>query len=199
MNDHNILEHTILLLSRLQGIGTRSARRILFDLMKKKDILLDPLILSLENLSSNICTCSRCFNLDVADPCYICRDENRDTSLLCIVEDISALWALEKTKNYNGLYFVLSGNISASFGKDPKSLHIDRLVDMIDDSSCLVEEIIIATSATLEGQITANYIHQEVQDKVKVSMLAQGIPMGGEIDYLDDVTLSTALKLRKRL
>ncbi len=193
----NILDHTVLLLSRLQGIGTRSARRILFDLMKKKELLLEPLILSLDNVAKNIKTCQQCFNLDITDPCNICSDSTRDKQTICVVEDISSLWAIENSKSYNGLYFVLGGNISAQKNQSPQNLNIDLLLEHIKSSS--ITEVIIATSATMEGQITSHYIKDQIDPKITLTMLAQGIPIGGEIDYLDDITLSTAIKLRKVL
>ncbi|MFL1780532.1 Recombination protein RecR [Candidatus Hepatincolaceae symbiont of Richtersius coronifer] len=198
MQNNNTLEHAILLLSRLPSIGGRSSRRILFELMKKREALLLPLISSLQNLADNILHCKQCFNLDVNDPCHICNNSTRNHKLICVVEDISSLWALERTKNYNGIYFVLGGQLSARKGSMPQDLHIDELLLRLNNEE--IEELILATSATLEGQITANYIHDNLEGKsFKISVLAQGIPVGGEIDYLDDITLSTALKLRNKM
>lgn len=194
---NNIIENSALLLSRLQGLGPRSAKRILLDLIKKKDSLLFPLINSLNELHNSIMTCSLCFNIDTSDPCNLCSNTDRTRKIICVVEDISSLWAIEKTKTYVGLYFVLGGSISAKRGYEPSSLNIDFLINRIQKEE--MEEVIIATPATIEGQITANYILEGINNKdVKVSMLAQGIPVGGEIDYLDDTTIATALKSRKR-
>ncbi len=198
MENKDLLENSVLLLSRLQGIGARSARRILFDLMKKKESLLLPLINTLDALYNSIVYCENCFNLDVQNPCSICANPNRNHKTVCVVEDISSLWAIEKTKNYDGIYFVLGGNLSAQRHQTPDNLHIDKLITNVNSHN--IEELILATSATIEGQITTNYIHDHINNsKIKLSILAQGIPVGGEIDYLDEVTLSTALKLRKQI
>jgi recombination protein RecR len=194
--ENNVLENAVMLLSRLQGIGPKSARRIMLDLVKKKETLLNPLITVLDSLSKDIVYCKNCFNIDVADLCYICASSSRNQNLLCVVEDVSALWAIEKTQSYNGLYFVLGGTLSAFKGINPKDLHIDLLVSKINQSSNITE-LLIATSSNIEGQITANYIIDNINNhSVKISMLAKGIPVGGELDYLDDITLSTAIKMR---
>ncbi|MDR2007727.1 MAG: recombination mediator RecR [Alphaproteobacteria bacterium] len=196
---NNIIENNILLLSRLQGIGSRSSRRILLDLMKKKEGLLKPLISSLQELYDSIIPCEECFNLDTSNPCYICANPKRDRTKIAVVEDISGLWAIEraseKTNSYNGLYFVLGGTLSATKGATPESLRIPNLIDKIMNNAN-INEVILATSATSEGRITANYISDLIPENIKVSSLAQGIPMGGEIDYLDESTLSTAINLR---
>ena len=194
----NVLDNAALLLSRIQGVGSRSSKRILLDLMKKKDSLLQPLIQTLQELSSSIVVCENCFNIDVSNPCSICSDNSRNKSIVCVVEDLNSLWAIERTKTYFGIYFVLGGTLSGIKYNDPSKLNIEKLIAKINSSN--IEELIIATPATLEGQITANYIQDSIiQSNIKVSMLAQGIPIGGEIDYLDEITLSTALKLRKNL
>ncbi|MCL2566984.1 MAG: recombination mediator RecR [Alphaproteobacteria bacterium] len=195
---NHIIENNLLLLGRLQGIGSRSSRRILFDLMKKKDGLLKPLITSLQELYDSITPCEECFNLDTSNPCYICSNPKRDKTKICVVEDISGLWAIEraseKTNSYNGLYFVLGGTLSATKGATPESLRIPKLLDKIAARN--INEVILATAATSEGRITSDYISGLIPETVKVSSLAQGIPMGGEIDYLDEITLSTAINLR---
>ncbi|MDR0484960.1 MAG: recombination mediator RecR [Alphaproteobacteria bacterium] len=195
---NNIIENNLLLLGRLQGIGSRSSRRILFDLMKKKEGLLKPLITSLQELYESIAPCEECFNLDTSNPCHICSNPKREKNIICIVEDISSLWAIEraseKTNSYNGLYFVLGGTLSAMKGATPETLKIPKLMDKITNQE--INEVILATSATSEGRITADYISGLIPDNIKVSTLAQGIPMGGEIDYLDEITLSTAINLR---
>ncbi len=195
----NIIDNTVLLLSRLQGIGPRSARRILFDLMKKKEGLLRPLLDSLGEVYDRVTTCSECRNLDIVSPCSVCSNSNRNRSMLCVVEDVGSLWAIEraseKSGSFNGLYFVLGGTLSATRGATPESLNIEVLLNRIDTLS--VSEVILATSSTIEGKITNDYIVSKIPTSVKVSTLAQGIPMGGEIDYLDEMTLSTAINLRK--
>ncbi len=196
--NNNIINNNLLLLGRLQGIGYRSSKRILFDLMKKKEGLLKPLISSLQELYENIAYCKQCYNLDTSNPCYICSNQQRDKTSICIVEDVSSLWAIEKasekTNSYNGIYFVLGGTLSASKGNDPETLRIPILIDKIMKSQ--ISEVIFATSATSEGKITSDYISSLIPDHIKVSNLAQGIPIGGEIDYLDEITLSTAINLR---
>ncbi len=166
--------------------------------MKKKEGLLKPLIASLQELYENVEPCKECYNLDTSNPCYICSNTKRDKNLICIVEDISALWAIEKasekTNSYNGIYFVLGGILSASKGADPESLRIPKLIDKIINSE--ITEVIFATSSTSEGKITSDYISGLIPNHIKVSTLAQGIPMGGEIDYLDEITLLTAINLR---
>lgn len=166
--------------------------------MKKKEGLLKPLIASLQELYETIEPCKECYNLDTTNPCYICSNTKRDKNSICIVEDISALWAIEKasekTNSYNGTYFVLGGTLSANKGADPEILRIPKLIDKVVNSS--ITEVIFATSSTLEGKITSDYISELIPKQIKVSTLAQGIPMGGEIDYLDEITLLTAINLR---
>lgn len=194
--NNEIINNSILLLSRLPGLGSRSARRMVFELMKKKEEVLIPLIEALSNLEKNVVTCTECNNLDVTNPCSICASEKRDKSLLCIVEDMSSLWAIEKSGGYNGTYFVLGGNLSAQRGYSPESIKIPQLLKKIVTNS--IKELILATSPTVEGQITANYIGDLFKDNnVSISQLAQGIPIGGELEYLDEITLKTAINSRK--
>ncbi len=196
MEYSSVIEKNIILLSRLSGIGPRSAKRILLDLMNKKEHLLLPLIENLSRLANDIKTCSLCNNIDVSDPCSICNSHKRNKSLLCVVEDISSLWAIEKSNAFNGLYYVLGGTLSASRNSDLIEKNLEFLTKKVENDN--IYEIIIATSATIEGQITANYIKSEINNpNITVSMLAQGIPIGSEIEYLDDITLSAAINLRK--
>lgn len=192
------LEDSILVLSRLQGIGPRGARRIMLDLIKKKDSLLAPLITVLQEIKDTTKFCKNCYNVDFEEVCYICTDNKRDKTALCVVEDIASLWAMEKTNQYNGLYFVMGGNLSAYKGVSPEDLHLDELINKVNNEN--IVELIIATSSTVEGHITANYITSNITNaNVNITALAQGIPVGGELEYLDDVTLSTAIKLRKKV
>jgi recombination protein RecR len=196
--DNTLLEKTTTMLSRIQGVGNKSAKRILLDLIKKKDSLLLPLITTLQDLASSIVICPICQNIDVVNPCSICSDNKRAMDIICIVEDLSSLWAIEKTKSYNGKYFVLGASLSATKYSSPAKLNIDKLITLIIEKN--IQEVIIATPATIEGQITANYIQENIHNpQVKISMLAQGIPIGGELDYLDEITLSTAIRLRKSI
>lgn len=189
------LEQLIAQFTKLPGIGPRSARRIVLQLIRKKEPLMTPLILLLQQAKDTIVTCGDCGNLDMSNPCVICRDERRDASILCVVEDLADLWAMERSHVYRGRYHVLGGTLSAIDGRGPDALNIDALVRRASQEA--VTEVILATNATVEGQTTAHYLTERLaQCQVSVSRLAQGIPMGGELDYLDDGTLGAALKAR---
>ncbi len=195
MND---LEKLITYISKLPGVGKRSARRIALHLLKNKDVLMLPLSASLKATAENIRTCSSCGNYDVSDPCNICTDIKRDKTILCVVENVSDLWAIEKGGVYRGQYHILGGVLSAMDGIGPEQLNINKMLKNI--SANIIKEVIIATNATLEGQTTAHYIAQSIADKnenVKVTRLAHGIPLGGELDYMDEGTISTAFAARK--
>lgn len=193
MND---LEKLIQHISRLPGIGKRSARRVALHLLKNKEALMLPLAESLRATAQNIRSCSKCGNYDVNDPCHICTDEKRDKTLICVVESVTDLWAMERGSVYKGQYHILGGVLSAIDGVTPEDLKIGKLVDRIKKEG--IKEVIIATNATLEGQTTAHYISQNLQDQdVKVTRLAHGIPLGGELDYMDEGTILTALQARK--
>ncbi len=191
------IEHLIKLMARLPGLGPRSARRAALHLLKNRESLMSPLSQALGHAADIISECSSCHNLDTTSPCAICANAGRDGTLLCIVEDISDLWAIEKTGMYRGYYHVLGGTLSALDGIGPDDLSIPHLVERARDGR--VREVIIALSATIDGQTTAHYIADCLQacKDVTISQLAHGIPIGGHIDYLDDGTLSTALKSRK--
>jgi recombination protein RecR len=199
MPDSKTITNVISIFNRLQGIGTRSAKRIVIDLIKKKEQILFPLIEQLNILYKEIKTCEICYNIDTTSPCSICQDTTRDSSILCIVEYINSLWAIEKSSCYKGIYFVLGNNLSALHQKTPDKLNIDKLIKNISQNNN-IQEVLFALSSTIEGQITSNYIQEELEVfNLKITTLAKGIPMGGEIDYLDDVTIETAIKLRKEL
>lgn len=199
MTHSKTIPNVISIFNRLQGIGTRSAKRIVIDLIKKKEQVLFPLIEQLNILYKEIKTCEICYNIDTTSPCNICQDSTRDSNIICIVEDINSLWAIEKSNCYKGRYFVLGNNLSAVNQKTPTQLNIDKLVNNISTNPS-IQEVLFALSSTIEGQITSNYIQEELsQFNLKVTTLAKGIPMGGEIDYLDDITIETAIKLRKEL
>lgn len=190
------IEHLIQALAKLPGLGPRSARRAALHLIKRRESLLLPLTRALEDAAENIRTCSTCGNLDTQDPCAVCTDAKRDPTLLCVVEDVADLWALERTAVFRGTYHVLGGTLSALDGIGPEDLNIPRLVTRARADA--VAEVILATSATVDGQTTAHYIADRLADcGVKVSGLAHGVPMGGELDYLDEGTLSAALKERR--
>ena len=194
MNE-NILESLIKRLSKLPGLGQRSARRIVFDLLKDKHKFLKPIIEELKNVDENIKNCETCGNIDVSNQCNICRDPNRNRDILCIVENIPDLWALERSGIYNGLYHVLGGVLSAIDGINPRQLNIPSLESRVSSSN--KTEIIIAISATLDGQTTAHYLFKLLSKYGnKITRLAHGVPIGGELDYLDEGTIIQAMKGR---
>lgn len=192
------LERVVELLARLPGLGRRSARRAALHLLKRRDTLLHPLAGALEEAALAVRTCSVCGNLDTDDPCGICHDPTRDGSVLCVVEDIEDLWALERAGSFKGRYHVLGGTLSALGGVRPEDLRIDQLLGRIERES--VREVILATGATVDGQTTAHYVAERLAgSRVVVSGLAHGVPMGGELDYLDAGTLAAALSARRPL
>lgn len=183
-------------LSRLPGLGPRSARRAVLHLLKKRETALDPLLAALGAVSQRLATCSTCGNVDTADPCAICADPRRDTRQLCVVEDVADLWALERSRLFPGRFHVLGGKLSALDGVRPEDLAIDSLVARIAKGG--VDEVVLAMNATLEGQTTAHYIAERIETHpVRVTQLAHGLPVGGELDYLDEGTLAQALRARR--
>ena len=192
----NELEALIQLMARLPGLGPRSARRAVLHLMGKRESLMLPLAASLDRVAQAIRDCSICGNLDSVEPCSICRDERREPSLLCVVEEVGDLWALERSGAFRGRYHVLGGTLSALDGRGPDELRIASLVTRAKEPA--VTEVILALGATVDGQTTAHYIVDRLADsKLSVSRLAHGVPVGGELDYLDDGTLTAALKARR--
>lgn len=192
------IENLIKIIAKLPSLGTRSARRIVLYLLKKRSDIIPQLIEALENVQSHITVCEICGNYDTESPCAICASSTRENNLLCIVQDISDLWALERGGLYKGKYHVLGGVLSAIEGITPDDLNIGGLLSRIEKED--IKEIILALPATVDGQITMHYISSLLKDKdVQVSTLAQGIPVGGELDYMDDGTIKLALDMRKRL
>lgn len=190
------IEQLIQSLSKMPGLGPRSARRAVLKIIKKRESYMLPLARLLAEVADEIVTCKTCGNLDTASPCHICQDTKRDPSMICVVEDVSDLWALERTASYKGLYHVLGGTLSALNGTRPEDLNIDGLVGRARGKG--VGEIILATNATVDGQTTAHYIMDRLSKiPIKISAIAHGVPVGGELDYLDDGTLSAAMKERK--
>ncbi|MHA1537565.1 MAG: recombination mediator RecR [Alphaproteobacteria bacterium] len=190
------IETLIKLLAKLPGLGPRSARRAALHLIKRRESLMDPLSRALADAARNVRTCSRCGNLDTLDPCALCNDERRDRSMICVVEAVADLWAMERGGAYRGLYHVLGGTLSALDGIGPEDLNIASLIQRIEAGG--VAEVILATNATVDGQTTGHYIADRLApSKVSVSRLAHGVPVGGELDYLDDGTLAAALKSRR--
>ena len=192
------IERLIQALAKLPGLGPRSARRAALVMLKKREALLHPLATALNDADRTVRACSTCGNLDSSDPCKLCADARRDGALLCVVEDVADLWALERAAGFSGRYHVLGGALSALDGVGPEDLAIAGLLERAGASE--VEEVILALSATVDGQTTAHYIADRLADRgVVVSRLAHGVPVGGELDYLDDGTLATALKARRPL
>ncbi len=196
------IERLIQLLARLPGLGPRSARRAVLHLLKKKDALLLPLAATLRDVGETVHACRTCGNLDSRDPCAICTDPRRDDALLCVVESVADLWALERAGVFRGRYHVLGGTLSALDGVGPDDLNVDGLIARVQSrpGEKPVREVIVATNATVEGQTTAHYITDRLSNQnVQISRLAHGVPVGGELDYLDDGTLGAALKARRPL
>lgn len=190
------IERLIQLLAKLPGLGPRSARRAVLALVRRRETLLTPLARALTEAAETVRTCSTCGNIDGRDPCAICADPARDGHTLCVVEDVADLWALERTHAYKGRYHVLGGTLSALDGVTPDDLKIPALVARASEAA--ITEVILATSMTVDGQTTAHYITDRLAAAgVTVSGLAHGVPVGGELDYLDDGTLAAALKQRR--
>jgi recombination protein RecR len=190
------IEHLIKLISRLPGLGPRSARRAALHLLKNRESLMLPLAQSMTRAADAISECPDCHNLDTVVPCRICADATRDAGLICVVEDVADLWAVEKTAAFRGRYHVLGGTLSALDGIGPDDLAIPQLVARVRNRG--IREVIMALAATIDGQTTAHYIADHLQGSgAAISQLAHGVPIGGQIDHLDDGTLSTALKARK--
>jgi recombination protein RecR len=191
------IERLVALLARLPGLGHRSARKAALTLIKRRTDLLEPLAAALADAASKIVTCTNCANIDTVSPCTICQDPRRDQSLIVVVEEIGDLWALERAGVVSGLYHVLGGHLSPLDGVGPEQLNIGKLVERAVPP---VTEVLLALNATVEGQSTAHYLTEQLQGHgVTVSRIAQGVPMGGELDYLDEGTLAAAIKSRRTM
>ncbi len=190
------VERLIQHLAKLPGLGPRSARRVVLHLIKRRESLLQPLIRALGDVADGIKTCSTCGNVDTVDPCSVCADARRDKKIICVVEDVADLWALERTATFKGQYHVLGGTLSALDGIGPDDLNIPALVSRVRDGD--TTEVVLALSATVDGQTTAHYIAERLIDAgTSVTALAHGVPVGGELDYLDEGTLSMAMRARR--
>jgi recombination protein RecR len=191
------IERLIALLARLPGLGHRSARKAALALLKRREELLQPLAAALSEAAQKIIQCQSCGNIDTVSPCTICRDPRRDPTLIVVVEEIADLWALERAGALNALYHVLGGHLSPLDGIGPEELSVARLIAR---AAPPVKEVLLALNATVEGQSTAHYLTQQLQGHgVAVTRLAQGVPIGGELDYLDEGTLAAAIKSRRPL
>jgi recombination protein RecR len=192
------IERLIQLLAKLPGLGPRSARRAVLYLLQRREQLLAPLVEALDRVARTVRPCSTCGNLDTEDPCAICRDERRDAGVICVVESVADLWALERTHSFAGRYHVLGGLLSALDGIRPEDLAIAALVARAQVPG--TREIILAMNATVEGQSTAHYLADRLAGSTaRITRLAHGVPIGGELDYLDEGTLTAALKARRQL
>jgi len=191
------IERLIALLARLPGLGHRSARKAALALIKRREDLLQPLAAALSEAAQKIIACPSCGNIDTVSPCTICQDPRRDRSLIVVVEEIADLWALERAGVVNALYHVLGGHLSPLDGIGPEELNVVRLIERAVPP---VKEVLLALNATVEGQSTAHYLTEQLQGHgVAVTRLAQGVPIGGELDYLDEGTLAAAIKSRRPL
>jgi recombination protein RecR len=192
------IERLVQLLSRLPGLGPRSARRAALVLIKKKESLLQPLAAALEEAGRVIKSCTTCGNLDTSDPCGVCTDAKRDPALICAVEDVADLWALERAGVFRGRYHVLGGTLSALDGRGPDQLNIGALVERVKAGG--VREVVLGLNATVEGQTTAHYVTDLIAPLgVSVTRLAHGVPVGGDLDYLDEGTLAAAFAARRAM
>ncbi len=189
------IEALIELMARLPGLGPRSARRAVLHMIKKRALLMTPLADVLQSVAASARECLTCGNVGTTDICGICASEKRATGELCVVEDVADLWAMERAGAFKGRYHVLGGTLSALDGVGPEDLSIPRLCARIADEN--ITEVILALNATVDGQTTAHYIADALEGRVAVTTLAQGVPIGGELDYLDDGTISAALRARK--
>jgi recombination protein RecR len=191
------IEKLVQLLAKLPGLGPRSARRAALVLLKKRETLLEPLGQAMRDAAAAIRVCETCGNLDTASPCGICRDPRRDSHALCVVEDVADLWALERASVFKGRYHVLGGALSALDGVTPEKLNVAPLAARVANG---VDEVILAMNATVEGQTTAHYVMDVLAgSRAKLTRLAHGVPVGGELDYLDEGTLSAAFRARREM
>jgi len=192
------IERLITLLAKLPGLGPRSARRAALALLKRREQLLLPLTEAMADAGARVRACQTCGALDTCDPCAVCSDGSRDGRLICVVEEVGALWALERGGSFRGRYHVLGGLLSALDGIGPEALRVEELIGRVVDTD--VREVILALPATVDGQTTAHYLADRLSgaaNAISVTMLARGVPVGGELDWLDDGTIAQALRARR--
>ena len=191
------IDTLIEMMARLPGLGPRSARRAVLHLIRKRALLLTPLAEAMQQVALTARECLNCGNVGTREICDICQSDKRATGEICVVEDVSDLWAMERAGVFKGRYHVLGGTLSALEGVGPEDLSIPRLLDRVASEN--ITEVILALNATVDGQTTAHYIVDQLEDRVRLTSLAQGVPVGGELDYLDEGTISAALNARKPL
>ena len=191
------IDSLIDMMARLPGLGPRSARRAVLHLIKKRGLLMQPLAEAMQAVSYAARECLNCGNISTQDICAICSSEKRANGEICVVEDVADLWAMERAAVFKGRYHVLGGTLSALDAIGPHELRIPKLIDRVEAEG--VSEVILALNATIDGQTTAHYIAEHLEDRTQVTSLAQGVPIGGELDYLDDGTITAALKARKQI
>ena len=194
-NTSREIEDLINLMAKLPGLGPRSARRAVLHLIRKRALLLSPLADLMQEVAATARECINCGNIGTSDICDICASEKRANGELCVVEDVADLWAMERAGGFKGRYHVLGGTLSALDAIGPEDLRIPKLIDRVSSEG--ITEVILALNATVDGQTTAHYIADQLENRVRLTSLAQGVPIGGELDYLDDGTISAALKARK--
>jgi recombination protein RecR len=199
MNEHapKDIDTLIELLAKLPGLGPRSARRAVLHMIRKRSILLTPLAAQMQRVAETARECLNCGNVGTADVCEICANEARGNGILCVVEDVADLWAMERAAVFKGRYHVLGGTLSALDAIGPEELRIPQLVDRVTSEN--VTEVILALNATIDGQTTAHYIADQLEGRVTLTSLAQGVPIGGELDYLDEGTITAALNARRQI
>ncbi|WP_375175809.1 recombination mediator RecR [Pseudooceanicola sp.] len=185
------------MMARLPGLGPRSARRAVLHMIRKKELLLTPLADLMHHVAASVRQCVNCGNIGSEQLCDICQSEKRATGELCVVEDVADLWAMERSAVFRGRYHVLGGTLSALDAVGPDELRIPRLIDRVSEEG--ISEVILALNATVDGQTTAHYIADQLEGRVRLTSLAQGVPIGGELDYLDDGTITAALRARKEI
>jgi len=195
MRDGGDIETLIAMMARLPGLGPRSARRAVLHLIRKRGLLLGPLAELMTRVARDARECLNCGNIGTQDICDICQDNQRNNGLLCVVEDVSDLWAMERSGVFKGRYHVLGGTLSALDQVGPEELRIPKLSARVDSEE--ITEVILALNATIDGQTTAHYIADQLEGRVTMTSLAQGVPIGGELDYLDEGTITAAMNARK--
>ncbi|MEL7099818.1 MAG: recombination mediator RecR [Pseudomonadota bacterium] len=197
MSSTRDIDNLIEMMAKLPGLGPRSARRAVLHLIRKRALLLTPLADSMQVVAATARECVNCGNIGTSDLCDICTSEKRGNGEICVVEDVADLWAMERSGVFKGRYHVLGGTLSALDAVGPEELRIPRLVQRVEEEN--VTEVILALNATVDGQTTAHYIADRLEGRVRLTSLAQGVPIGGELDYLDDGTITAALRARKAL